>query len=70
MAFRCEVKTLRGTWIMMDEERGTVGRRLPSRAQYERSVLRAFPILRLREYRIVEFEAPKVRVLFTMSLRL
>lgn len=70
MAFRCEVKTLHGKWLVVDEERGHVGERMPSRARYERLLLRAMPYLRLREYRITEFDAPKIRTLFTMSVRL
>lgn len=66
MAWRCEVKT-RGGWLVVDEERGEVGKRLVSRSRYERLLLRAQPYLRLREYRITQFHAPKIRTLFTMS---
>lgn len=70
MAWRCEVRTLRGEWLVLDEEKGTVGQRLPSRRQYERGVLRMYPILRRREYRITQFDAPKSRTLFTMTIPL
>jgi hypothetical protein len=61
MAWRTEVKTLRGQWIVFDEERGTVGRRMLSRRRYEQLLVKAHPILLRREYRITQFDAPKSR---------
>lgn len=70
MAWRCEVRTARGGWIVVDEHRDTVGRRALSRRAYERSLLRSMPMLNRREYRIEPFDAPRLRVLFTMTLEL
>jgi hypothetical protein len=68
MAFRCEVHTTRRGWIIVDDDRGTTERPLPTREQYEAAILRMMPMLHQREYRITEYDAPPVRVLFTLRL--
>ena len=71
MAFRLEVKALRtGDWIALDEYHGVEGERMMTRAAYERAVRRSFPIIARREYRIVQFDAPKTRLLFSMTVPL
>lgn len=63
MAWRLEVRTARG-WTVLAEERGTVGERMPTRAQVGRAWRKAYPVIQTREYRITRFAAPKVRTLF------
>lgn len=61
MAWRCEIRNRRtGEWYALDEECCSLGQRWLSRAQYERGVLRGYPILASREYRIVKVAGKKV----------
>lgn len=67
MAWRLEVKTRSG-WVVMDEERGTDGQKMPTRTQYETQMRNFYPILMHREYRITKFDSPKVQTLFTLRI--